>query len=408
VELRDALQRIVKQHWVLIASCVVVGLVLGALLARNPATYTASTRLVLGTADPTSRVESNAIADTGKAIASSQAEVSGALRDAHVDRDANSVAKHVSVKPLGTSSVVQLTVSDKNRYAAQAIANALTKRVIAVRKDVLNGQVQQVISDLDQRISVLTAKIATLDQNAVQRDLLLQQRATLQSEKISILSAGAQRPTARVISAAVLPTHKDSSPFAQETVLGALLGLVLGIGIAGLKETFRPTLVGSDSLAREFDTPLLGTIDSQADDQRGRQTLARIAVRLRLAAETAESQSVGLVPVGHEVELGLLAATLDELANVVGVRAAQRMGEAVPRADASVPRFRIRPYGLLEGRGDASETALVLVSPSVVKKEEIDEVSHLLRVAGAPVVGLITYKPPRERVRFELRKVRTG
>jgi len=103
VELKDALQRIVRQHWVLITSCVLICTIFGAFLGQHPATYTASTRLVLGTDDPKSRTESGSIADTGKAIATSQAEVSGALKDAHVDRDTNNVAQnHVSVEPLGS------------------------------------------------------------------------------------------------------------------------------------------------------------------------------------------------------------------------------------------------------------------------------------------------------------------
>src|SRR5204863_4375901 len=89
VELKDALQRIVRQHWVLIGCFVVVCTIIGAFLGRHPTTYTASTRLVLGTDDPKSRTESASIADTGKAIATSPAEVRGALQDAHVDRNAN-------------------------------------------------------------------------------------------------------------------------------------------------------------------------------------------------------------------------------------------------------------------------------------------------------------------------------
>jgi capsular polysaccharide biosynthesis protein len=444
VELKDALQRIVRQHLLLIGGLVALGILLGALLGRHPSQYTASTRLVLGTDDPKSRTESGSIADTGKAIATGLRQVQLAIRAAHVSgRDPSKVQNHVSVRALGTSSVVQLSVSDKNPRVAQAIANALANQVIGVRNDVTSGQLDKVQNDLTSRINTLNDSIAGLDQTIDrlglqaagsstarnqrdaalrQRDFLTQQRAALESERITVLSAGALRPSPKVISAASLPTHADSSSVLQESVLGALLGLVLGIGAAGLIETFRPTLVGSDSLAREFDTPLLGTIQPAQDEQLGRQTLTRIALRLRLAAESVHAQSVGLVPIGRDVELGVLAATLDELATGVTMRAAPRRvmadagvsgrgravaqaeAEGIPRSGAgsSGPRVRIRPYGLLEGRADNGDMALVLVSPSVVKKEEVDEVSHLLRVAGSPVVGLITYKRPRERARFEL------
>lgn len=433
MELREAVRRILRQHWLLVVCFAVVGAVLGTIHAAKPTTYTASTRLVLGTDDPKSRTESGSIADMGKAIATSLTQVRLALGDAHMKHhDPVDVAKnHVFVRALGTSGVVQLSVSDKNPEVAAAIANALAARVIKVRQDVVSGELESIKSDLSSRIDDLNRKIAEIDQsidklnvqaaqassaasgNALraqrdedsrQRDFLAQQRAALETERITVLSNAAQHPKAEVISASNVPTQSDSSPYVQELFLGALLGLVLGIGAAGLIETFRPTLVGSDSVAKEFGTPLLGTIPNGEDEQRARQLLARIALRLRLAADSVDAHNVVLVAVGPEVELGLLAATLDELAGEVSARG---MSQGVATAevhrsggvsDASAGRqFRIRPFGVLDPRTDARQSALVLVSPTVATKEELDEVSHLLRVAGSPLLGLITYERPRER-----------
>lgn len=432
MELKEAARRILRQHWLLVVCFVVVGGVLGVIHAAQPTSYTASTRLVLGTDDPKSRTESGSIADTGKAIATSLTQVRHALQDAHVtNRNPIDVAQnHVFVRALGTSGVVQLSVNDKDSKVAAAVANALAKRVIEVRSEVTSGALQSILTDLGQRIDDLNTKISGVDQDidklnvqiaqtgspatanslrsqrdedSRQRDFLAQQRALLESERITVLSNAALRPKADVISAASVPAHADSSPFAQELILGALLGLVLGIGIAGLIETFRPTLVGSDSLAREFGTPLLGTIPTGEDEQRARQLLSRVALRLRLAADSLGVHNVALVAVGPDIELGLLAATLDELAADANGR---RVAQGVVAADglsggsssaASGRQFRIRPFGLVDARPDNSQAALVLVSPSVAQKEEIDEVSHLLRVAGSPLLGLITYERPREQ-----------
>lgn len=457
MELKEAARRILRQHWVLIAALGVVGIIIGALHARQPSTYTASTRLVLGTADPKSRTESGSIADTAKAIATSLTQVRRALEDADVSQrnPAEVAQQHVSVSGLGTSGVVQMSVSDKDPKVAQAVANALAVRVIRVRSEVASGQLQLVLTDLSKRVDDINLQIAEVDQKidglnveiaqtaspstanslrakrddaARQRDFLAQSRALLESERISVVSANAARPRASVISAASVPTHTDSSPYAQETILGALLGLLLGIGLAGMIETFRPTLVGSDSVAREFETPLLGRIPTDQDEQRARQLLARIAQRLRLAAESVDAREVGLVAVGPDVEVGFLAATLDQLANAgvatatqrqvasaegYGAAGARRVAAAEAEGGARGPggrqwasRCRIRPFGLLDERTDNGSTALVLISPTVVKKEEIDEVSHLLRVAGSPLVGLITYERPREESRVDFSQLR--
>src|SRR3982750_4728248 len=100
MELTDAARRILRQHWVLIAVCVALGVVAAAIHAHEPSMYTASTRLVIGTDDPKSRTEAGPSADTGKAIATSLTQVRRALEDAHVtDRNPVDVAKkHVFVR----------------------------------------------------------------------------------------------------------------------------------------------------------------------------------------------------------------------------------------------------------------------------------------------------------------------
>jgi capsular polysaccharide biosynthesis protein len=447
MELNEAARRIFRQHWVLIVCLVLLGVGAAAIHARVPSTYTASTRLVLGTADPKSRTESGSIADTAKAIASSPVQVRQALADAHVaDRDPVTVAKqHVFVRPLGTSGVVQLSVSDRSPSAAAAIANALGGRVISVRSDVIGGQAQQVLGELSDRVDDLNSQMSKIDltiddlnadiartsatgtanvlrarrdEASRQREFLARQRSILESEQISVISADALRPKAAIISKATVPKHADASFKFQELILGALLGLVLGAGIAGLIETLRPTFVGSDALARQFDTPLLGTVAADTDEERAWHTLRRTALRLRLGGESMGAQTLGLVPVGPDVDLGLLAATLDELAQgvetadaerdlaAVGAVAGTPMGRVASSSAgpnlhtratgaASSSRFRIRPFGLSNGSPDNRSTGLVLVSPSVVKKAEIDDVSHLLRVARLPVLGLITYERQR-------------
>ena len=120
----------------------------------------------------------------------------------------------------------------------------------------------------------------------------------LESERDSLLSADAVRPKPSIISAARPPDDADSSRLLPDMSLGALLGLVLGVGLAGLLETMRPTLVGGDALARELDTPLLGSLPGEPDEEKALQEATRIAVRLRLAAEVTEVRSACLLARG--------------------------------------------------------------------------------------------------------------
>jgi len=443
MELNEVVRRIFGQHWRLIVCFIALGIAAPALLhLRDTPTYTASARAVLDTQDPESRAESAAIIDTARAIATSPAPVRGALSAAHVTgRDPVEVAKHhVSVRGLGSSGVFQLSVSDRDPRTAAAIANALAAQVIRARLAATQGQTQQVLADLGQEIDDLNARITYLDARidslnerlagasslesagalraerarAIQlSDSLLQQRGALEVQRNGVLSNESVRPKATIISRAVLPTAADSSRFLADVVLAALLGLILGVGVAGIIETFRPTLVGGDALAREFRAPLLGTLTNEPDEWEALQDETGIGMRLRLAAEAAALPMVGLVPIGSHVNVGPLAERLQaaspeedsklavaepELAEPVWIVPGRPWRVAAgPLAGAHArPAVRVRPFDVHNASlNNGGGGGLVLVLPTTAKKSELMDAGHLLTVSRLPLLGLITYPRPR-------------
>jgi capsular polysaccharide biosynthesis protein len=408
MELNEMGRRIFRRHWRLIALCVglaVAAVLLVGLVGGAGATYTASARLVLDTADPKSRQESNVIADTAKGIATSPGQVRTALanikdgRAAEIikDRRAAEIAKdHVSIQALGTSAVLQLSVSDRNRYVAAAVANALAERLIQVRVAV-STQLQQTLANLQQRIDELNSKIAALDVQAdsltVQlarvgsaaqasalrsqhdqllqsRDLLLQERGVAESERLSLLSQEGARPKPSIISSATVPRHADSSHLVSYLALGILLGLILGIGCAGTIELIRPTLVGGDAIARELGIPLLGSLPDEPL-ARAPRALHALRARLLLAADAGEIEAVAVVPVVEQVDLAPLV----------------RLLEGDPIARLSVRQFEPADMspGLSGGLG------LLAVGPSELQKADITDFAQFLTLTPHPVLGLITY-----------------
>jgi uncharacterized protein involved in exopolysaccharide biosynthesis len=426
MELNEAARRIVGQHWPLILILVLAGAGAAALLHRgDEKSYTASTRLVLDTNDPESSAEAAAIRDAAKAIATSPAQVKAALGKARItDRDAADVARnHVSVRSLGTSAVLRLSVSDRDRQTAAAASNALAAQLIRTRLGLTKGEVQKVLASLDRRISAIDEELSGLDrapqpqpqrggrraERAQQerntstqalRTSLGQRRSVLEAERINLLSTDAIRPQPLVISAATPPDEADSSPMLPDMILGALLGLILGLGLAGLLETMRPTVVGGDALARELDAPLLGRLPGNPDDPASLDKAGFVGERLSLAAEAGDVHDIGLVHAGPEVDLDPLSLRLEtisaqtqpELAEVGrGARSAWRnMGEVAGGSSG----FRVRP--LRPHQPSLNERrALVVVSPEALKKTELAGTHHLLRITGSPVLGVITYAPSR-------------
>lgn len=413
MELSEAARRIF-QHSRLIVLCIVfvlIGTGMTLLVRGGNATFTASTRLVLDTPDPKSRSESTSIADTAKAIATSPAQVRAALADAHItNRDPADVAKnHVSIRALGTSAVVQLSVSDRNRRIAAAVANALAARIIHTRLVVSNGQLQQISDDLEQRIAGLNTKIEGLDAridslnlrlanagsgaaaNAIRsrrdatarsRDFLAQQRGVLESERVSLLSTDALRLKPSIISPATVPQHKDPSQWLSYLVLGTLLGLILGVGCAGLLEVLRPTVVGGDAVARELDTPVLGALPNDSDAAAA-TILPGLSARLWLAAEGAGVEAVALLSAVPDLDLSRLAERLE--ATPSDTVDPERNGGAAERA-----RLRIRPYTLHDSSPTApSRVGLVLVAPPKLRKAKLADLNDVLRMIPVPLLGLL-------------------
>jgi capsular polysaccharide biosynthesis protein len=411
MQMNDVGRRIFGEHSRLIAALVVVGLVVGLLLqVTSGRMYTASARLVLDTADPKSQSESTSIADTGKALATSPAQVRGALARAHVrGRSAVEIARdRVSIRALGTSAVLELSVSDRNRYVAAALTNALAERVIEARLAVSNGQLQHDLRGLQERIDGLNSKIAALDvrldslavqlarvQTAAQastlrsqhdevlqsRDLLVQQRSVAESERLSLLSINAARPKPTIISRATIPTHQNAGHWLRNALLGAVLGLIVGIGTAAAIETIRPTVAGSENLAEALGAPLIGVLPSVYPGERRAavEDLTPLSARLRLVGAAAGARTIGLVAADPSVDLAALATQL----------------AASPSA---LDGLEIHPLNLDESElAGRREAAVVLVSPTALKRAELLALDRQLSLTSATLLGLITYQGPHER-----------
>ena len=392
MELNEAFRRIVGQHWRLMLCFLLVGIGVAALVHEGASKrYTATTRLVLDTQDPKSRAEAAVIADTGEAIATSPEQVRAALSRRHVQRNALDVAAHhVSVHQLGTSGVLELSVSDASPQAAQAIADALAAQIIRARNAVSNGDLRQILRSIDGQIFDLNRQIAAIDASGAtgaQRDLLAQRRSTLEAERVTLLSNQAQRPKPSIISAATLPSHATTSHELPILALGGILGLLIGLGVAGLIELMRPTLVGEEALAREFDAPLLGRLSSSSDAS---PSFVSLRDRVRVAGEAAGVDCVRLVAAHPSVDLKALATAL---ANGRGTQV-----EPAPKAarnsrtqahDVAVDVFDVHTWS-----PNGGHEGLAVVSPVTLKQDDVVDANRLLELSRLPVLGLITYENP--------------
>ena len=415
MELGEVIGRIFGRHKKLIAALILAGLLAGLAIHLDDAPqYSASARLVLDTSDPEDQAQSGVIADTTRAIASGPSLIRNALEKIGVRRDATELAKrHVRVQALGSSGVMQLSVTDSDPKVAVALANAIAAAVIRTRLQVTAGQAATVVRSLDQQLTRLQQEISDLDARIDQaggaagsgqlvrrREAIAQRMSQMESERASVETTRALRPRAAVLDPASPPAQQLPGRRLPDLVLGGLLGLLLGVGAAALVESLRPTLVGRTAIARGTEAPVLAELVGPPQRRGNRHgwvaaDVAEAAMHVELVAVAAGVQQVRLMALDRQVDLSNLVQILGDSLKTATVQQAD-----MPTARRRRPGARagLEPEAV-QPEGDGGRIGLVLVAPTVLKLADLDPVKDFLTISGWPLLGVIVYQPLRRRAR---------
>lgn len=252
MEVKEAARRILWHYKLLILFVVIGGSVSFALRGDGGPTYVASSRLVVAI-----DVEPISAADSVAGIATSEARISHVLANANINRDPASVARRVSVTPIGSSNVVELVVRDPDPVAAVSIARGLSSQVIDVMR-------RSGLAEVPLPYVVDTASLST--------------------------------------------TRAVSSSSVQDVALGALVGLVLGILFTALLEAVSPTIIGGDAIAGELHAPLLAVLRHwpRIDEQ----TMSWLSWQVGAGARRLHVKTVEITTVDPSFDVRPLAESL--------------------------------------------------------------------------------------------------
>jgi capsular polysaccharide biosynthesis protein len=391
MEMREAAQRIFRVRGLVILAVLVAGIAAGYAVhwGFEKTTYTASARLILGGSVPQDAGWASALAGTVEGIVTSPDRISGALADAGATRDIVKFTRGVTTQSLSDSSVLELSVTDTNAGVAGAVANTLATGAVATLNaqqqqpsQLVLGQLQTQIDTLASEISAINSRVAAPGLSASQMTALLAQRTDLSQQLTALITKRAdfeqqavQSVGASVIALAARPDAADPSRLPLDLILGALAGLVLGVGLAVLLETLRPTVVGREAIERAIGAPVLGVTPvgvAQAGD------LLALSMRLRRAAERAKVSTVVLW--NGEEDMSDVAQRL------------QAAKPAVVRA-ASRPSFNVR--SAVPGEPLTQRCGLVVVVPSTVPLRTIEKAEELRTGEGPLLLGALIKPRPR-------------
>ncbi len=389
MEISEAAKRIFRARGLVILAFLLTGLVAGFGVHKvlETKTYTASARVVLSGSVPQNSDWAAALAGTVQGIVTSPAELSKALAEAGATRDIVKFTKDVDTQSLSSSSVLALSVTDPSAGVATAVANTLATDAVAT----LNAQAQQpseaLLSELQAQIDPLASEIAAIGselsgaRSSAEVTALLAQRTDLSQQMTALITKQAdieqqmvQNQGASVVAPATRPDVADPSRLPLDLILGALASLILGIGLAVILETMRPTLVGRLAIERALGAPVFGVLNADAS---ARGDLSALIGRLHRAAERARASTV------------VLWSPDEDLSDV-----ARRLQGTKPSVVRPVrPSLTVR--AAVPGEPLNPRWALVLVVPPMVPLRTIEQAEELRTDEGLTLLGAII--APRKR-----------
>ena len=411
MQLVDFFDRILRAHWKLIVGLLLAGLVSGFFFHSDETpTYTSRARVLLDTEtpEPISEADAKAVEDTARAIVTSPGFVAEALSQAGLSRSARRMVlnEQISASTVGSSAVVELSVSDPDPEAAARLANILADNLITTRLRSIRGTIDTALSEVEEQIPALETSLQALNARipgapdearerlSRERDLLIQRLVILEEKRSDLLTSQAERPTPEIIDRARRAVEPDRSRRPLDVGLGGLLGLALGVGLALIYEHFNPSVIGGPAVSRELDAPVLGVLTTPPHRAEPDE-VEPVAAWLSTAARGAGVRTVALTGTSPGDGLEDLAEQLTD------------------QLDEDYP-LDIRPVDLRawENGGPGEEigpsAAVVVVTPEIARRMDLVEVRDLFGMSGRRMLGALAYRGANGSALRRMRHVLLG
>lgn len=286
MELRRYFSLVLRWLW-LIALCILLGAGLGFLVSINTTrVYEASTTLLINQAPSTtgpnydSLLTSESLARTYAEVLRSRPVLQNVLSTLKLDTTADNLAKSISVDVIQNTQLLVVTVQDTDDVRAANVANATVSEFskqnqarqaqrYASSEQTLQDQLNSLQADITRTQSSIDALgSSTSSADATQRNNLGTSLTQYRTSYATLLGNLEDVRRAEAESTNNVDVVEQAQPEAfvirpktlNNVLLGAMMGLLLAIGIIFLRDYLDDTVKSAEEVERLTESIAMGTI----------------------------------------------------------------------------------------------------------------------------------------------------
>jgi Mrp family chromosome partitioning ATPase/capsular polysaccharide biosynthesis protein len=258
--LRDYFSLVHRRKWIILAAVVLVPTVAYVQSSSQTKLYQAEARVLLsqsnlanaltGTPEfsvyqPVERL-SQTNADVARALVVAQRTI----RASGVDRTAGQLLGGSSVTPDLNSNFLFFSVTDRSPSVATKLANAYAREFTIFRRELDTNAIRRTRQELEARMAQISARGgsgSSLYATLADKSELLRTMEALQTSNASVVHPATS-------------AWKVHPKPVRNGILGLALGLILGLGLAALREALDTRVRSGDEISERLGLPLLARL----------------------------------------------------------------------------------------------------------------------------------------------------